>query len=94
MMIVTALIVMIVAVLAQHLGLTDAVASVTSKILRCPRCLSFWTVLFVLVILGCDLFIAIGLSVIMAYLSIWCGPLLIILNNLYDRLWQKVRKDE
>ena len=92
-MVVTALIVMMTAVVAQHLGLSDAVAKVISKILKCPRCLSFWTVLFVLVILGCDLFVAIGLSVLMAYLSIWSGLLLMMLNDLYDRLWQRVRKE-
>ena len=92
-MVVTALIVMMIAVVAQHLGLSDAVAKVISKILKCPRCLSFWTVLFVLVILGCDLFVAIGLSVLMAYLSIWSGLLLMMLNDLYDRLWQRVRKE-
>lgn len=84
-----ALIVMMTAVMAQHLGLSDAVAKVVSKVLKCPRCLSFWTVLFVLVILGCDLIIAMGLSVLMAYLSIWIGLLLGKLNDLYDKLWRR-----
>lgn len=88
-MVVIALIVMMTAVMAQHLGLSDAVAKVVSKVLKCPRCLSFWTVLFVLVILGCDLIIAMGLSVLMAYLSIWIGLLLGKLNDLYDKLWRR-----
>lgn len=88
-MVKTALIVMMAATLAQHLGLSEAVAKVVSKILKCPRCLSFWTVLFVLVILDHDPVIAVGLSILMAYLSIWSGLLLIKLNDLYERLWQK-----
>lgn len=88
-MVVIALIVMMTAVMAQHLGLSDAVAKVVSKVLKCPRCLSFWTVLFVLVMLGCDLIIAMGLSVLMAYLSIWIGLLLGKLNDLYDKLWRR-----
>lgn len=87
-----ALIVMMTAVMAQHLGLSDAVAKVLSKILSCPRCLSFWSVLFVLVILGCNLIIAMGLSVLMAYLSIWIGLLLGKLNDLYEKLWQRKEK--
>lgn len=88
-MVVIALIVMMTAVMAQHLGLSDAVAKVVSKVLKCPRCLSFWTVLFVLVMLGSDLIIAMGLSVLMAYLSIWIGLLLGKLNDLYDKLWRR-----
>ena len=91
-MLVIALIVMMVAVLAQHLGLSEAIAKVVSKILKCPRCLSFWTVLFALLALGCDAFIAMGLSILMAYLSIWIGLPLGMLNNLYKRLWQGRRK--
>lgn len=91
-MLATALIVMIVAVLVQHLGLSEAIAKVVSKILKCPRCLSFWTVLFALLVLGCDIVIAVGLSVLMAYLSIWIGLPLGMLNDLYERLWQKRRK--
>ena len=91
-MVKTALMVMMAAVLAHHLGLSEAVAKVVSKILKCPRCLSFWTVLFVLVILGNDPVFAVALSILMAYLSIWSGLLLIWLNDLYERIWQKTRK--
>ena len=93
-MVMTALMAMMAAVLAQHLGLSEAVAKVVSKILKCPRCLSFWTVLSSLVILGHDPFIAVGLSILMAYLSIWSGLLLIRLNDLYEKLWQRLRKED
>lgn len=93
-MLLTALIVMSVTVLAQHLGLSDAVANVVSKILKCPKCLTFWTVLFVLIVIGCDPFLAMGLSVLMAYLSAWCGLLLYLLNQLYDWIWQRISRQD
>ena len=43
-----ALIAMVVAVLAHHLGLSEAIAKVVSKVARCPKCLTFWLVLLVL----------------------------------------------
>lgn len=92
-MILTALIVMIASLLAQHLGLTDAVSKILTKILKCPRCLSFWAVLAVLLWLRCNLIIAMGLSILMAYLSVWIGMLLVLASKLYDRLWQKNEKN-
>lgn len=88
-MLLTALIVMVAAVLAHHLGLSDAVAGVASKILKCSKCLTFWTVLVTLLMLGCNILITIGLSVVMAYLSAWFGLLLNLLNQLYDKIWQR-----
>ena len=91
-MLLTALIAMLAATMAHHLGLSEAVAKVISKILKCPRCLTFWFVLFVLFACGCNILIAIGLSILMAYLSIWIGLPLGVLNDLYERLWQRRRK--
>lgn len=91
-MVATALMVMVAAVVAQHLGLSDAVAKVSGKVLRCPRCLSFWTVLFVLTYLGNDVVPAVGLSLAMAYLSEWVSIPLVMLNDLFDYLWQKANR--
>lgn len=93
-MILTALIVMVAAVLAHHLGLSDAVAGVASKILKCPKCLTFWTVLVTLLMLKYNILIAIGLSVVMAYLSAWFGLLLNLLNQLYDKIWQRTNRQD
>lgn len=90
-MLLTALIAMLVATLAHHLGLSEAVAKVISNILKCPRCLSFWIVLFVIFMYGCNILIAIGLSLLMAYCSIWAELLLGTLNRLYEKLWQRRR---
>jgi hypothetical protein len=88
-MLATALIAMTMAILAHHLGLSEAISKVISKVLKCPRCLSFWTVLFVLALQGYDLLFAIGLSLLMAYLAIWSELLLGLLNQLYEKLWVK-----
>lgn len=88
-MLATALIAMAMAALSHHLGLSEAMSKVISKVLKCPRCLSFWTVLLVLVLHGYNVFFAIGLSLLMAYLAIWSELLLGYLNQLYEKLWQK-----
>lgn len=89
-----ALIVMIVAGLAHHLGLPEAIASVVAKVARCPKCLTFWATLIILLMVGSSLLIAVMLSVLMAYLSHYWGLVLMILNDLYDKLWQRINKAE
>lgn len=92
MMIVIVLIAMIVGMLAQHLGLTEAVASVLSKIAKCHRCVVFWVTLIALALCCCNPLIAVGLSLINSYLSNWFGLLLIWLNHKYNALWEKLNK--
>ena len=75
--------------LAQHLGLPQAIASVVLKICKCPKCMTFWSTLLVLLMTGCDILIASALSVLMSYLSHFFGLVLMVLNNLYDRLWER-----
>ena len=47
MHVVTALTAMAAATLAQHLGLTEAIGKIITKIAKCPKCCSFWTALMV-----------------------------------------------
>lgn len=91
-MMLIALIVMMLATLAHHLRLPEAIARVGLKVAKCPKCLSFWIALLVLVLVGCNAFFAIGLSLIVAYLSFWFGLLLGWLNRKYDELWQKLQR--
>lgn len=88
-MIWIALLTMMAACLAQHLGLPQAIASVLLKVTKCPKCLTFWSTLLVLLMAGCSIFIASALSILMSYLSHFFGLVLMVLNNLYDRLWEK-----
>lgn len=91
-MVLIALIAMIVAVLAHHLGLSEAVASVVSKIARCPKCLTFWLVLLVLAVSGENTIVAITLSLFCAYVSNWIGLLLMWLNKAYSKVWETINK--
>ena len=93
-MLVIALLAMMVATLAQHIGFSDTVITVAGKIAQCPKCLSFWCALGALVWADCDPLIAIGLSFLVSYLSYWWGLVLIFLNNTYDKLWQRVNKEK
>ncbi len=81
--------VMICACMAHHLGLSEAIARTVLKIAKCSKCLSFWGVLFVLVISDCNIFSALLLSIMMAYLSHYFNLLLLALWKLYEWLWQK-----
>lgn len=91
-MIVIAIAVMVCATVATHLGLPKAVAGVVSRICKCHKCLSFWMTLAVLMLIGCDIVAAMVLSIINAYLSNWFGLLLVLLNNKYNELWQRVNR--
>lgn len=88
-MIWIAVAVMVGACLAHHLGLSEAIARTVLKIAMCPKCLSFWSVLFILVIFDCSIFQALLLSISMAYLSHYFNLALLALNKLYDWLWQR-----
>ncbi len=85
-----ALIAMIVAILAQHLGLSEAVARIILKIAKCPKCLTFWCVLGAEIAMHSNPLIAIGLSLMCAYLVSWVGLLLEYLYKLYNELWQRL----
>ena len=92
MLLLTSLAVMATAVTLQHLGLTDAVADVLGKILRCPKCLAFWATLIYLYYDGQTLSQSLGAAACMAYLSHWFGLILMRLYSIYDRLWQRANQ--
>lgn len=92
-MLMIALLTMLCAVVAHHLGLPQAVAEVGSRVAGCPKCLSFWATLWTVVLLGGHPLLALALALAMAYLSHWTALLLGLLNNLYNLLWQKINRE-
>lgn len=84
--------VMVSAVLIVNLGLGDAIAEVSGKVLKCPLCLSFWGTLVALLWHGEGIIVAVALSITASYLSNYFGLLVAVLNKLYARLWQKTQK--
>lgn len=80
------------ATLAVHLGLPEAIAEVVSKIAKCEKCCSFWLTIAALLYSGADLIAIVALSILAAYLSHWIGVLLIVMQKLFTRLWQRVNR--
>lgn len=91
MSVAIAIVLMVVATTAVHLGLPQEIAKVIMKICGCHKCSSFWLTLVILSLYS-PLWLALLLSFTAAYLSNWFALLLILLNKLYDRLWGKLRK--
>lgn len=89
-----ALICMVVGVTAHHLGLAEEVARIFSKIAKCPKCCSFWLSFSFLIYKDCDIFVAGMLSLFAAYLSFYFGLTLILLQRLYNWLWQKANRKQ
>ena len=87
-----ALLAMATACLMQHLGLSQAIASVITKVAKCPKCMTFWITFFVLLLMEGKPFASMVLSILMSYLSHYFGLFLMALNKIYDWLWQRVNK--
>lgn len=94
MMIAIAIAVMIGCTIAVHLNLPQAISGVVSKICRCHKCLTFWATMIILIFSGCDIVITAMLAIGVAYLSNWFAVLLVWLNKMYDRVWQRLNNSK
>lgn len=81
------------AILSVHLGLSSAVSKIVVKIMCCPKCLTFWSSLLFLMCTGCNIVVAVLLSLCSAYVSNWLTLLLVKLNKEYNELWQKLSNE-
>lgn len=81
---------MIVATLAVHMGLPQEIAKMITKVYSCHKCLSFWISLIAMAIVGCPLWLELLLSLFAAYVSNWFSLLLILLNKIYNKIWQRL----
>lgn len=87
-----ALIVMVVATVSHHLGLTEEIGRIFSKITKCSMCCSFWlTMFFMFIVCDKSLCQSILLSLLSSYASHWFCLLLIWLQNLYNFVWRKIQ---
>jgi hypothetical protein len=89
---VTALAASLMATLAVHMGLPEAVAGVFQRIASCAQCAAFWITLTALLSLGHPPLVAAALSLVGSYLAHWYSLLFIILQKIHSRLWQRLRK--
>lgn len=76
----------------QHLGLCEAIAEIIGKIAKCHVCCCFWGTLTALLYGGCGLIAAISFSIIMAYLSNYFSIVLVLMQKLYTKLWQRINQ--
>lgn len=91
-MIWMALAIMVASTLIVNLGLGEAIADVSSKILKCPVCLTFWSTMASMYYYDADIATMLVLSISMAYLSNYFGLVVYGLNLLYDRIWMILNK--
>lgn len=80
----------------SHLGLCDAIATrikwmgkTIAKIIRCPKCLTFWSVLIILTIDRMPFVASVMVSLLCSYSSQWLILLLEMLYIKYIEIWQK-----
>lgn len=86
-MIWMALAVMVASTLIVNLGLGETISDVSSKILKCHVCLTFWSTMASMYYYDADVITMLVLSISMAYLSNYFGLVVYGLNLLYDRIW-------
>lgn len=91
-MIQTAIFTMIIAVVLQHLGLTEEIAKIVTKICGCYMCCSFWLTLSVMLICGYNILWCLLLSALAAYFSNFIAFIFVILQMLYNTIDKWVRR--
>lgn len=92
MIVVYVICICVVATLAQHLGLLPEIAKVISKIASCAMCSTFWAcVSFLVFVKHVDIAIAATFSVLAAYMSHWVLLVLLWLQKVYNRVWERIK---
>ena len=81
------------AVLANHLGLIEAIEKVIRHkipILNCAKCLSFWCVLVYCLATYHNAIASVAISFICAYLAVWLELLCGVIDTIYDRVYESI----
>lgn len=82
-------------VLFVNMGLSDAIQEFVgfhSRILSCPKCLTFWTTLVFLLFNRYSIPVAVGTSFLLSYLALWADLGLSALNRIYNELYNQISK--
>ena len=80
--------------LAHHLGLVTKVVDVISQIAGCCRCSVFWAVLAATFITDVEPLLCVLAAITLAYASEWASLCLFVANQLYDKLWQRIKNQQ
>lgn len=90
----TALMLMVCVVLANHLGLIEAIEKVTHykfKILGCSKCGTFWLSLVALLVEGMPIIESVTMSIVAAYVALWLELFLAIMAKWYETCYDKIQ---
>lgn len=87
-------------VMAIHMGLIDAILKVYGiqdkeiPIIRCPKCLTFQSVLWFMVLFtSYNVIICVATAFLTSYLAIWFDLLLGILWSYYERIYNNLSEE-
>lgn len=83
--------IMLICVLANHLGLIAAAEKVTHVrlyVINCCKCFTFWFTVIYLVMMGGNVIQALAVSFCAAYLAIWLDLLCGIIDKQYDNIFE------
>ena len=86
--------------MAIHMGLVDAVLKFYGMedkdipIIRCPKCLTFWSVLLFLVLTRHSVIHSLAMSFLASYVGIWLDLLLGIMDEWYEDIYKRISEGE
>ena len=78
---------------ANHLGLISAVERLLRKsipVVNCPKCFTFWAVLFTTYFSGWNMISALAVSFLSAYLSLWINLLFAFIDKQFNCIYGKI----
>lgn len=84
---------MVSVVLANHLGLIEAIEGVIKRqlpIINCPKCCTFWSVLLYAIIAKVPPIASVTIAFVMSLMSVWTELLFGYIDTLYTRLYEKI----
>lgn len=86
----------IVCVCANHLGLIAAIEEKlhhSLPVINCPKCFTFWSVLFYLTVFGTSAIRSLAMSFICAYAAIWLDLAIGIIDYIYTKIYKLINTD-
>ena len=84
-------------ILFVSMGLAQAIQDYIPfrlRVLTCPKCLTFWSVLAYNLITGQGVIRSIAVSFITAYIALWAALALDILTLLYNWIYEKITRNQ
>jgi hypothetical protein len=94
-MITGAALITVSCVLFVQMGLSEAALGllhIRSRILSCPKCLTFWSTLLWSLLSGHDVLLSIAASFICAYAAMWAALLIDGMTVIYNKCYESISK--